>query len=442
MKHYLLKALCTHLNTYQNIRYIKRVDNNTIKIEFTREEAIFFDMTKGNATAFIKPNTQNSKKDFKAPFDITLQKKFTNCNINKVYLKNNDKILNIEVHAKSKYKKELLTISLEFTGKNTNIIILDEDNTILEALRHIDEYTSTRVIKVGLKLEDLPKPSFTFEQKECLDIKTYLEDIYKNKEQKELENLKKQKINQLKKQKQKIQKILDTLDNVEILKEKSTALYEKANLILSNIHNIKSYEKTVELLDFNGNKVQIELNTKYPTPSVYANQLFKEAKKLKQKVNFQYLEELNLSQKVEFYNRMINTIQMQTSIDDIEFYIPKKDKKQTKTKKAQPYQSFFIDGFKIMLGRDERENIYLLHNSKASDFWFHLQGEVSAHVIVVNTKKTIPDHIIEEAAKICAKFSKDNGGVYYVDFTQRRNVKIQSKANVLYNPYSTITIKV
>ena len=75
------------------------------------------------------------------------------------------------------------------------------------------------------------------------------------------------------------------------------------------------------------------------------------------------------------------------TIDEIEFYIPKKDKKQTKTKKSQPYQSFFIDGFKIMLGRDERENIYLLQNSKASDFWFHLQGQVSSHVIVSNTKK-------------------------------------------------------
>ena len=442
MKHYLLKALTKHLNTYQNIKHIKRIDNNILKIEFTKEDSIFFDMTKGNATAFIKPNLQNSKKDFKAPFDIVLQKKFTNCNINKVYLKNDDKILNIEVYAKSKYKKELLTVSFEFTGKNTNTIILDENNIILEALRHIDEYTSTRVIKVGLKLEDLAKPSFTFEQKECTNIKEILEDIYLKKEHKELENLKKQKINNLKKQKIKIEKILDTLDDVKVLKEKSNALYEKANLILSNIHIIKSYEKTVNLINFEGQEVCLELNTKYPSPSVYANQLFKEGKKLKQKVLFQYLEEKNLKQKIEFYNRMINTINEQISCDDIEFFIPKKDKKQIKTKKAQPYQSFFIDGFKIMLGRDERENIYLLHNSKASDFWFHLQGEVSSHVIVVNTKKTIPEHIIEQASKICARFSKDDGGVYYVDFTQRRNVKIQSKANVLYNPYNTITIKI
>jgi len=95
-----------------------------------------------------------------------------------------------------------------------------------------------------------------------------------------------------------------------------------------------------------------------------------------------------------------------------------------------------------MLGRDERENIYLLKHSRASDFWFHLKDRPSSHLIVTNTKKTIPDNIIQKAASIVAKFSTDSDGNYLVDFTQRRNVKIQSKANVLYNPYNTISVKV
>ncbi|CAI8205967.1 MAG: Uncharacterised protein [Arcobacter lacus] len=95
-----------------------------------------------------------------------------------------------------------------------------------------------------------------------------------------------------------------------------------------------------------------------------------------------------------------------------------------------------------MLGTSERENIYLLKNSKASDFWFHLKDRPSSHVIVQNTKKTIPDTVIEQAAIICAKFSSDFGGTYEVDFTQRRNVKIQNGANVLYNPYTTTVVKV
>ena len=51
---------------------------------------------------------------------------------------------------------------------------------------------------------------------------------------------------------------------------------------------------------------------------------------------------------------------------------------------------FFYEGYKIMLGNNERENIYLLENSRASDFWFHLKDRPSCHVIVQNNKKELP----------------------------------------------------
>lgn len=68
-----------------------------------------------------------------------------------------------EVTAKSSYKKEIVTLQFEFTGKNTNTIIVDENRVILEALRHIDEQSSSRVVKVGIKLLDVPKPNFIFQ---------------------------------------------------------------------------------------------------------------------------------------------------------------------------------------------------------------------------------------------------------------------------------------
>lgn len=442
MKYYILKAFVRFLSNFQNIKHIKRVDNNLLKIEFSRDENYYFDMSKGNSVVYTKETNENVKKDFRSPFDIALQKKFTNATINKIYLQNDDKILNIEVNAKSKYKKEIVTISFEFTGKNTNVIIFDENKIILEALRHIDEAKSSRVVKVGVKLEDVPKPNFIYEQKELDDVKRYLLSLYEAKQEKELSELKKQKIQQIDKQIKKIQKVLDNLEDLEVLERKSKELSDKGNLLLSYLHTIKPYEKEVEVYDYEGNLTKIKLDSNYPTPSVYVDFLFKSAKKLKQKIKNQHIEETNLSQKLAFLQRLIQRINEATNTETIEFYMPKKDKKQTKTKKIEPYQSFFIDGFKIMLGRDERENIYLLENSKASDFWFHLQGQVSSHVIVSNTKKELPEHILYEAASICAKFSTNGKGVYYVDYTQRRNVKIQTRANVLYNPYKTLTVKI
>jgi len=422
MKYFILKKVIDLILENKNINHIKRIHNNIIRVEFAKDKALYFDMTKGNSTIYIKRTKDIEKKIFNAPFDVVLQKKFNNTKIDKAYLRNDDKLLVIEILSKSSYKEMRYKLQFEFTGKNTNLILLDENDIILEALRHIDEWTSTRIVKVGQKLEELEKPKFEYKLQELEDIEAYLENIYLDKVSKELESLKKQKITQLNKQIAKVSKLLDTLEDVDELEKRSVELNQEASKILEYVYTLNGYEKQQKLK--------------------LSNELFRDAKKAKAKAKKQYMEELNLEQKRQFYKRLVKSIENSSTIDEIEFYFPKKEKNQTKTKKATPYQSFFINGYKIMLGRDERENIYLLENSKASDYWFHLKEQNSSHVIVSNTKKSIPENIIEEAAKICAKFSTDNGGVFEVDFTQRRNVKIQNRANVLYNPYSTIRVKV
>jgi predicted ribosome quality control (RQC) complex YloA/Tae2 family protein len=421
MKYYLLKQITQYIEKFHTIRYIKRVANNTIKIEFNNKETLYFEIAKGNGKVYKKDSKDIIKKDFNAPFDVVLAKRFNNSKIFKVFLRNDDKIINIEVQSKSSYKLQKTILQIEFTGKHTNIIIIDENDIVLEALRHIDEWTSVRVVKVGNKLIELKKPEFKYKTDVCKNIEQYLYNIHKDQEEKEFKNLQTQKIDSVNKQKNKIEKILNSLEDTEKLKSKSEELSLKASNILNEIYKYEGYKKQKRIEE--------------------SNNLFRDSKKYKQKAKNQYIEQLNLSQKLEFYNRLILTLKKSITIEELEFYLPKKDKNQTKTKKANPYQSFFIDGFKIMLGRDERENIYLLQNSKASDFWFHLQGQVSSHLIVSNTKKTLPEHIIEECAKLVVNFSSDNNGTFRVDYTQRRNVKIQSRANVLYTPYNTITIK-
>ena len=51
MKYFLLKQLVEYLveNT-QNIKHIKRIDNNTIIIEFNNRNIMYFDMSKGYST--------------------------------------------------------------------------------------------------------------------------------------------------------------------------------------------------------------------------------------------------------------------------------------------------------------------------------------------------------------------------------------------------------
>ena len=201
MKYYILKKLTEHLTNYKNIKYIKRVDNNTLKIEFNNQNIYYFDLSKGNGSVYKKENNDNIKKDFNAPFDVILHKRFTSSNIKSIQLLNDDKIIHIVVQSKSAYKTETTVLQMEFTGKNTNVIILDENNIILEALRHIDEWSSVRVVKVGIRTYSIGKTKFSFfEKKEIKDIDTFLLEIYSKKEKQELDNIKKQKYIQLNKQ--------------------------------------------------------------------------------------------------------------------------------------------------------------------------------------------------------------------------------------------------
>jgi predicted ribosome quality control (RQC) complex YloA/Tae2 family protein len=422
MKHFIIKNLALFLDKYKFIHNIKRVTNSTILIEFENNNIFYFDMTKGNSWVYKKTTKDNNFKNFIAPFDILLQKNFTNCVIHKIYLRNNDKILNIKIQSKSSYKKQIFILQLEFTGKNTNIIILDENDIVLEALRHIDQWSSIRVVKTGQKLIELEKPTFEFEKKDIKNIEKFLFDIYNTKQNQKLKVVKNQKIQQINKHIAKIQNILNSLQDIKTLKQNSINFNKEATQIISDLYKVKGFQKQKNLK--------------------LANSLFKDSKKAKAKIKNQYIEQHNLTLKLNFFKKLVHIVTNCKTTEEIEFYYPKKDKNQTKTKKQNPYQSFFIDGYKIMLGRDERENIYLLKNAKASDFWFHLQKEVSSHVIVLNRKKSLPLNIIEEASKLCARFSKNSGGTFVVDYTQRRNVKIQNKANVLYNPYTSIVVKI
>lgn len=442
MKYYLLKNIVEYLQKNVNrIKLIKRIDNNIILIEFNNQNFIYVDISRGNSTIFKSKEPLRAKKDFNAPFDVLLQRRFNNSKIEKIQLYNDDKIINIKVNSSSSYKKQITILQMEFTGKYTNIIILDEFRVILEALWHIDENSSSRIVKVGVELQELAKQDFIPKIQDVQDIEKILYEVYEEKELKNLENIKKQKISQINKKIKKISQIIINLPKKEGLQRESESLYEKANLILVNLHLIKPYQKTLQTYNYEGEEVIINLDIKF-SATAYSNLLFKKAKKLKQKALNISLEKDNLDEKLDFLNSLVRNLQKATSIQECEFLYPKKQKNQTKTKKAQSYESFYFEGYKIMLGTSKRENIYLLQNSKASDFWFHLKDRVSSHVIVQNTKKTIPENLIEQAALLCVKFSGDFTGNIEVDYTQRRNVKIQSGANVLYNPYSTIVVKV
>ena len=112
-------------------------------------------MTRGNAFIY-KTLSQRPQKSYQAPFDTILFNSLSSSKLLKVEVLNEDRILRFICSSKSSYKDKKIILQLEFTGKNTNAILLNEDKTIVEALRHIDSNQSFRVIRPGVELLNIP----------------------------------------------------------------------------------------------------------------------------------------------------------------------------------------------------------------------------------------------------------------------------------------------
>jgi predicted ribosome quality control (RQC) complex YloA/Tae2 family protein len=202
---------------------------------------------------------------------------------------------------------------------------------------------------------------------------------------------------------------------------------------------MNNYQKQITVLAYEGNSRSIQLPEEILTPSQVAKRFFTRSKKLKQKAKNTHIERENLDAKITFLQRLQESIKNSSTIDEVNLYLPKQPKKQKRRiKEDANIESFFIDGYKITLGKNEKGNITLLKNAKMSDIWMHLKDMPSTHVIITNEKKSVPQSVLEFGAKLCVQFSAISQGSYLVDYTQRRNIKMREGANVNYVEYKTL----
>lgn len=426
------------MQDFQNINAIYRVNDTTIKIAFDRDDTLYFDMRKGEPYIFTCKDYKRSKV-YQAPFDIVLAKQLNRAFVHKIELQNDDKILRIHTSLSSSYKESSAILQLEFTGKTANAIIIDSDNRVLEALRHIDAQSSYRVVKVGLELLDPPPPPYTPKEFPLDDVAHFLEEAYLQKEQVRLLALKKQKTAYLQKKLSKLERLFDALPSQEKLEIESQKDQEKASIILANIYQIKPYSQELQLYDFDGNLMNIIIPKAFAQVSDMAEYFFKNSKRLKKKALSLHIEREGLQEKIQHLHFFIQTVDETKDLVSLQTLFPPRNR-QKKQPREESIEIFWIEGYKVMLGKSEKGNIALLSKAKARDIWLHLKERPSAHVIIVTDKQNVPQNVIEYAAKICVDFSVFEKGNYLVDYTPRREVKIQEGANVLYNKYKTINI--
>ena len=433
-----LKQITNYLQNFTKISAVHRVSDTIIKIVFDKNDVLYFNMQRSNSSIF-KCQEYPRSKVYNAPFDVILAKRFNRANVLHVTLLNNDKIIRIKTSLASAYKEEITYLQLEFTGKYTNVIILDENNVVLEALRHVDLFSSFREVRVGQKLLDVPPAPFVAKEYPIEDVEKFLYEVYDKEQHAKLEGLKKQKIALLNKKLKKLQKLYEKLDSKESLEKEAQKSEHLGNLVLSNVQNIKPYAREIELDDYDGSKVQVHLEKAYATPFMISEMFFAKSKKAKQKAKHLHIEEESLRSKIEHLELFVNVVKEAKDVAKIAFLFPKRVQNK-KVKQNDSIEVFWIEGYKVQLGKNEKGNVELLKNARAKDIWLHMKDRPSAHVIITTDKQNLPQNIILAAAKLCVEFSTASKDRFLVDYTPRREVTIQNGANVLYNKYKTIEV--
>ncbi|MCD6172575.1 MAG: NFACT family protein [Sulfurimonas sp.] len=433
-----LKQIVTYLQNFNKISAIYRVTDTIIKVAFDKNDELYFNMQRSNSSMFRCKSFSRSKV-YNAPFDVVLAKRFNRAEILSVELLNGDKIVRFKTSIASAYKQETTYLQFEFTGKYTNVIILDEQNIVLEALRHVDLFSSFREVRVGQKLLDVPPAPFKAKEYPLDDVEAFLYANYEKEQEQKLSSLKKQKISFLNKKLKKLQKLYNSLDDEESLKKEAEISQHHGNLVLSNMHKIKPYEMLIKIKDYDGTDVEIDLGKHYASVSQISNALFTKSKKAKQKAKNLHIEKSSLESKIEHIKLFINTVAEATESSKISLLFPKKEQSK-KIKRDDSIETFLIEGYKVSLGKNEKGNISVLKNARARDIWIHMKDRPSCHVIIGTDKQNLPLHIIESAARLCVDFTMFEKDRYLVDYTPRREVTIQHGANVLYNKYKTIEI--
>ena len=439
IKHYELIYIVKHLSKFTFISRARRVENNTIELTFDRENSYFFHMTRGESFVY-KSESKKPLQSYNAPFDTLLHSMLSGSKLLSIEVPKNDRIIRFTVAPKSSYKDKRVVLQFEFTGRHTNAILLDENEVVIEALRHIDADSSFRVIRPGVELLSIPPLERKEIIKEIDNIDSYLTQKYLDFESKRVNGLKKQKLLMVAKKKEKLQKLLDKLANPETLAQDEKKFQNYGNIVLANLYKIKAYDKKLEAYDFEGNEISIKLPTKI-VPNRMSEYFFNQAKKTRKKAKNIHIEEENLSSKINFYSNMYHAIEQAKSTHELELLVPKKTKAQRKKEKIKECELFWIDDHKILIGRNSKENQALLKIAKSNDIWMHIRDIPSSHLIIKTDKQNLPDSIIEKAAKLCVDFSLSQAGDYDVDYTKRKFVKIQEGSNVEYDKYKTVRVR-
>lgn len=230
------------------------------------------------------------------------------------------------------------------------------------------------------------------------------------------------------------------------------------DLLTANLYRIKYGDKSVRVQNYyseSGEKIEIPLKADI-SPSQNAQRFYKRYNKAKTTEKFAS-EQLEIAENEKYYLESVadalENADTPVELDEIrqelmtEGYIAKQNNaKKKQQKKSEPIKIISVDGYEILIGRNNRQNDELtLKSAYSTDLWFHTKEIPGSHTII-RTRGTgeAPETTMMQTAKLAAYYSKArNSSKVPVDYTLIKNVKKPNGAKpgmVIYDRYNTVYV--
>ena len=378
-----------------------------------------------------------------------------------------ERIVRIEL----KKRETLYTLVVELTGKSSNIILIDSEGIVVDAIKYFREGESERVVEPGVVLTPLSPyegdegkaEEFTPSGGESLSEAAeqyYTKKLKAEEFLREHYALRRTAVNARKRARRKLKNLSGDKERAEEAIKKS----KLGELLLSNFHVIKRGMDSVEVEDYREDppvKVSVALDAKL-SPQENIDRYFKLAKKGKKTIELLKERVPKIESAIEYLSTMEERLDATESMEEfIEITAELTTRGYIKTKRAIPKgkgKMLALDtierlktseGYEMLLGRSAKGNDKLVKEfAKAGDLWFHAKDTAGAHVVLkAKSRATRPsEKAITEAARLAAANSKArSSGKVEVIYTDAKNVRKPKGARagaVVVEEYQSILVKV
>ncbi len=207
------------------------------------------------------------------------------------------------------------------------------------------------------------------------------------------------------------------------------------DLLQANLYRIERGATECEVENFydeNTAKIKIKLDPSI-SPSANAQKYYKSYQKAKTAEQVLRVQIEQAEAELDYVSSVSDSLSRAESVRELdeirqelteEGYIKAKGKRQKSEKPLSPLEFTSPGGFKILVGRNNKQNDMLtLKQSDKNDIWFHVKDIPGSHTIIITNGKEPGDADILYAAQLAAYHSKAReAGKVPVDYTRVKYV--------------------